>query len=65
MGCNNDFCEIEEKKPKPCCGVEPMKKINLLSTWIRCPKCGRCVAGDTYKEARLEWNRALKDSCRS
>ena len=63
MSCNDGYCDIEGKKPTPCCGVEPMKKINLLSTWIRCPKCGRCVTGDTYKEARREWNRALIDSC--
>jgi hypothetical protein len=40
MDCNNDFCDIEEKKPALCCGTAPVKKINLLSAWIRCPKCG-------------------------
>lgn len=65
MACNNDFCEINEydKIPKSCCGVDPVAKVNYLSSWIRCPKCGRCVTGDTYKEARREWNKALKDSC--
>lgn len=63
MDCNNDFCEIEEKKPALCCGTAPVKKINLLSAWIRCPKCGRCATAETFDEATREWNRTSKDSC--
>lgn len=56
MACKDDFCEIDEKKVKKCCGVEPVVKINFLSAWIRCPECGRCVTTGSIKEARRIWN---------
>jgi len=56
MACN-DYCEIDKPEPGPCpkCGGTPLMKVNTLTAWIRCTKCGYCVAADDVKNAIKAW----------
>lgn len=59
MGCNDDYCEVEKpEKIRACpnCGNVPIYKINNLTSWIRCQRCGRCAAAGSLYEAIKLWN---------
>ena len=59
MECNHEYCGVEIK-PEPCpkCGRFPYIKVNNLTAWLKCPKCGRCAVGGDKEEAIRNWNGA-------
>ena len=58
MSCNDDYCDFKDEDEIwkcPKCGGMPIMKVNTLTAWIRCSKCGYCVTGATESEVTEKW----------